>query len=52
MNKFTLFKEGLFFECYNEDAMVFTKSLKNFLVNSKFAKILSTAVFSQGFPVN
>jgi len=26
---FTLFKEGLFYKCYNEDAMLFVKRVKN-----------------------
>ncbi|MEN8122856.1 MAG: hypothetical protein ABFS35_21130 [Bacteroidota bacterium] len=30
---FTLFKEGLFYKCYNEDAMVFSKRVKNYKVN-------------------
>jgi len=27
--QFTLFKEGLFYKCYNEDAMLFVKRVKN-----------------------
>jgi hypothetical protein len=50
--RFTLFKEGLFYKCYNEDAMVFTKMVKNYKVNSKFVKSVGTAVFSLGFPGN
>jgi len=34
--QFTLFKEGLFYKCYNEDAMVFVKRVKAYKVNSKF----------------
>ena len=29
-NYFTLFKEGLFYKCYNEDAMVFVKNVNEF----------------------
>ncbi len=35
---FTLFREGLFYKCYNEDAMVFVLRVKNYKVNSKFVK--------------
>ncbi|SEJ36546.1 hypothetical protein SAMN05192553_103490 [Cyclobacterium xiamenense] len=35
---FTLFKEGLFYKCYNQDAMVFVKRVKNFKVSSKYVK--------------
>lgn len=49
---FTLFKEGLFYKCYNEDAMVFTKMVKNYKVNSKFVKSVGKEVLSLGFPVS
>jgi hypothetical protein len=49
---FTLYKEGLLYKCYNEDAIVFTKSVKNYKVNSKFIKSLGAAVFSLDFPVS
>lgn len=32
IKRFTLFKEGLFYKCYNEDAMVFTKLVKPYRV--------------------
>lgn len=48
----TFFKEGLFYKCYNADAMVFSKRVKNYKVNSKFIKSLNAAVFSLGFPVS
>lgn len=48
---FTFFKEGLFYKCYNEDAMVFSKMVKNYKVNSKFIKSIGASVFSLGFPV-
>jgi len=33
---FTLYKEGLFYKCHNEDAMAFSKRVKNYKVNAKF----------------
>ena len=50
--RFTLFKEGLFYTCYNQDAMVFAKMVKNYKVNSKFVKSLGATVFFLGFPVS
>jgi hypothetical protein len=32
-NTFTLFSEGLFYKCYNEDAMVFVQRVKNYKVS-------------------
>ena len=49
--QFTLFKEGLFYKCYNEDAMVFVKRVKKYKVNSKFIKSVGGVVNSIGFPV-
>jgi hypothetical protein len=49
---FTLFREGLFYKCYNEDAMVFVQRVKNYKVNSKFVKSIGAVVFSLGFPVS
>ncbi len=48
----TFFKEGLFYKCYNEDAMFFAKMEKNYKVNSKFIKTLGAVVFSLGYPVS
>jgi len=36
--KFRLFKEGLFYKCYNEDAMVFAKRVKNYKISAKYVK--------------
>ena len=47
---FTLFKEGLFYKCYNEDAMVFVKNMKEYKVNEKFVKSLREDYNSAGFP--
>jgi hypothetical protein len=30
--RFTLYKEGLFYKCYNEDAMVFVKRMRSFQI--------------------
>jgi hypothetical protein len=49
---FTLFKEGLFYKCYNEDAMLFVKQVREYKVNSKFVKSVSAEVLSLGFPVS
>ena len=49
---FTLFKEGLFYKCYNEDAMLFVKRVKKYKVSSKFIKSAGSVVNSIGFPVS
>jgi hypothetical protein len=38
LTQFILFKEGLFYKCYNEDAMVFVKNVKDYKVSEKFVK--------------
>ena len=48
----TFFKEGLFYKCYNEDAMVFSQKVRAYKVNSKFVKSVGTEVLSLGFPVS
>ena len=48
---FTLFKEGLFYKCYNEDAMVFVKNVKDCKVSEKFVKSVGAEVYSIGFPL-
>ena len=50
--KFTLFKEGLFYNCYNEDAMLFVKKVREYKVNNKFVKSTGSTVFSIGFPAS
>ena len=50
-NYFTLFKEGLFYKCYNEDAMVFVQRLRAYKVSTKFIKIVGDTVYSIGLPV-
>jgi len=49
---FTLFKEGLFLKCYNEDAMLFVKQVREYKVNSKFVKSVGAEVLSLGFPAS
>lgn len=48
--KLTLFKEGIFYKCYNEDAMVFYKNIKEYKISPKYIKALKTTVLSLGFP--
>ena len=48
---FTMYREGLFYTCYNEDAMVFHQRIKNFKITSKYVKSAVSMVFSLGFPV-
>ena len=47
---FTIYKEGLFYKCYNEDMMVFVMKVKNYMVSSKFVKSMMEKVYSIGFP--
>ena len=51
LTQFMLFKEGLFYKCYNEDAMVFVKNVKEYKVSEKFVKSVGADVYSIGFPV-
>jgi hypothetical protein len=50
--RFTLYKEGLFYKCYNEDVMLFVKKVREYKVNNKFVKSTGSNVFSIGFPVS
>jgi hypothetical protein len=52
VSKFTLFKEGLFFKIYNEDAMLFEKHVRNYKINCKFIKNVGSKVYSIGFPAS
>lgn len=49
---FTLFKEGLFYKCYNEDAMLFVKKVREYKVSSKYIKNVGAEVLSLGFPIS
>lgn len=42
--KFTLFKEGLFYKCYNEDALIFTENVKEYKVSAKYIKSVGADV--------
>jgi hypothetical protein len=48
----TLYKEGIFYKCYNEDAMVFVQKVKEYKVNLKFIKSVGDDVLSLGFPIS
>ena len=48
---FTLSKEGFFYKCYNQDAMVFVKRVKTYKVSSKYVKSVREDLYSVGFPV-
>ena len=49
--KLTLFKEGMFYKCYNEDAMVFTQHVKAYKLLRKFVKTIGAELVSIGFPI-
>jgi hypothetical protein len=49
---FTLYKEGLFYKCYNEDAMLFVKKVRAFKVSDKFVRSVREKVYSIGFPAS
>jgi hypothetical protein len=49
---FTLYKEGLFYKCYNEDAMLFVQKVRAFKVSDKFVKSVKAKVNSIGFPAS
>lgn len=50
--QFTLYKEGIFYKCYNEDVMVFVANIREYKVSSKFIKSVGATVYSIGFPVS
>jgi hypothetical protein len=39
---FTLYKEGLFYRCHTEDAMVFTEKVNKYKVSAKYIKSVRT----------
>lgn len=49
---FTLYKEGLFYKCYNQDAMVFAKLVKPYKVSKRYVKSVGVEVLSLGFPAS
>jgi len=48
--RFILYKEGLFYKCFNEGAIVFTKYVKPYKVSVKFIKTVNANVCSIRFP--
>ncbi len=50
--RFTLYKEGVFYKCYNEDAMVFVKNIREYKVSKKFVKSIACDLNCVGFPVS
>ena len=45
-------KEGMFYKCYNEDAMVFSQCVRAYKISVKFVKNVGAKVMSLGFPVS
>lgn len=52
LGKLYLFKEGVFYKAYNQNAMWFVQNIKPYKVTVKHIKYLNQEVFSVGFPVN
>ncbi len=52
LNRFTLFKEGLFMKTYNEDAMLFVKHVRHYKVGCKYIKSIASQIYSVGFPAS
>lgn len=50
--KLFLFKEGMFYKLYNQNAMWFVDQIKAYKVNNKFVKTVNQNVYSIGFPVS
>ncbi len=46
---FTLHREGLFYNCYNEDIMVFAQSVKAYKLSGRYVKSVGAEVLSLGF---
>ncbi len=40
----------MFYKCYNEDAMVFSRYIKAYQVSAKYVKSAGSDVLSLGFP--
>ncbi len=47
---FTMYREGMFYKCYNEDAMLFSQRVKDFKISAKYIKSAGSMVLSLGFP--
>lgn len=52
VTRVTLFKEGIFYKSYNQDAMVFVKCVREYKVSCKFIKSAGSKVYSIGFPAS
>lgn len=50
-SRFTLFREGIFYKCYNEDAMLFHQRVRPFTCSVRIFKKTGNPVISLGFPV-
>ena len=50
VNILSFHREGLFYKCYNEDAMVFATRVKPYKVSVKYIKCVGAEVLSLGFP--
>jgi len=48
-NKLVMFKEGMFYKLYNQNAMWFVHQIKPYKVTKKFVKIVNQDVYSIGF---
>lgn len=51
-NRLYLFKEGMFYKVYNQNAMWFVNHIKAYKVSSRFIKTVNQDIFSIGFPVS
>lgn len=47
-----MFKEGIFYKLYNQDAMLFSENIKQLKIKSKFVKTVRQQVYSCGFPAS
>ena len=50
-NKLYLFKEGMFYKAYNQNAMWFVQHIKPYNVTVKYIKNIQQEVYSIGFPI-
>jgi hypothetical protein len=50
-NRLYLFKEGVFYKAYNQNAMWFVQQIKRYNVTVKYIKKIQQEVFSIGFPI-
>jgi len=50
-NTLYLFKEGMFYKAYNQNAMWFVQQIKPYKVTVKYIKKIKQEVYSIGFPI-